>query len=98
MKAITFHGVGDVRAQDVAEPKVVDPTDESGFTAAPLMAVGDPVARELAEDLPGPPFELATAFQRAIDAGERVEAIAIGHTRDLTDPLDLVEENFSYLR
>src|SRR5262249_489164 len=27
MKAITFHGVGDVRAQDVAEPKVVDPTD-----------------------------------------------------------------------
>jgi len=78
--------------------KVVDPTDESGFTAAPLMAVGDPVARELAEDLPGPPFELATAFQRAIDAGEHVEAIAIGNTRDLTDPLDLVEENFSYLR
>src|SRR4029453_7290457 len=27
MKAITFHGVGDVRVQDVAEPKVVDPTD-----------------------------------------------------------------------
>src|SRR2546428_6895419 len=27
MKAITFHGVGDVRAQDVADPKVVDATD-----------------------------------------------------------------------
>ncbi len=27
MKAITFHGVGDVRVQDVAEPKVIDPTD-----------------------------------------------------------------------
>ena len=27
MKAITFHGVGDVRVQDVPEPKVVDPTD-----------------------------------------------------------------------
>jgi len=33
-----------------------------------------------------------------IDAGERVEAIEIGKTRDLTDPLDLVEENFPYLR
>jgi threonine dehydrogenase-like Zn-dependent dehydrogenase len=27
MKAITFHGVGDVRATDVADPKVVDATD-----------------------------------------------------------------------
>lgn len=27
MKAITFHGVGDVRAEHVADPKVVDPTD-----------------------------------------------------------------------
>ena len=27
MKAITFQGVGDVRVQDVAGPKVVDPTD-----------------------------------------------------------------------
>ena len=27
MKAITFQGVGDVRVQDVAEPKIVDPTD-----------------------------------------------------------------------
>ena len=27
MKAITFHGVGDVRMQEVADPRVVDPTD-----------------------------------------------------------------------
>jgi UDP-N-acetylglucosamine diphosphorylase / glucose-1-phosphate thymidylyltransferase / UDP-N-acetylgalactosamine diphosphorylase / glucosamine-1-phosphate N-acetyltransferase / galactosamine-1-phosphate N-acetyltransferase len=78
--------------------KVVDPSVRSGWTSAPLMAVGLPVAEQIAADLPGPPFELAYAFQRAIDAGERVEAIEIGKTRDLTDPLDLVEENFSYLR
>jgi threonine dehydrogenase-like Zn-dependent dehydrogenase len=27
MRAITFHGVGDVRVEDVADPKVVDPED-----------------------------------------------------------------------
>jgi threonine dehydrogenase-like Zn-dependent dehydrogenase len=27
MKAITFHGIGDVRTQEVADPKLVDPTD-----------------------------------------------------------------------
>ena len=27
MKAITFQGVGDVRAKDVADPKIVDPSD-----------------------------------------------------------------------
>jgi hypothetical protein len=32
-----------------------------------------------------------------VDAGARVAAIEIGKTRDLTDPLDLVQENFSYL-
>ena len=62
------------------------------------MAAGRPVAERISGDLPGPPFELAHAFQEAIDAGERVAAIEIGKTRDLTDPLDLVEENFPYLR
>jgi hypothetical protein len=62
------------------------------------MAVGTRIADEIAGDLPGPPFELAVAFQRAIDAGARVSAVAIGTTRDLTDPLDLVQENFPYLR
>ncbi len=27
MKAITFHGIGDVRVEDVLDPKVVDATD-----------------------------------------------------------------------
>ena len=27
MKAITFHGVGDVRATDVADPRLVDATE-----------------------------------------------------------------------
>ena len=45
----------------------------------------------------GAPFEVADAFQRAIDAGATVAAIQTGPTRDLTNPLDLVEENFPYL-
>jgi NDP-sugar pyrophosphorylase family protein len=87
-----------LRAEDRRVVRAVDPSDQSGFTAAPLMAVGPPVAERIAGELPGPPFELAHAFQQTIDAGERVEAIEIGQTRDLTDPLDLVEENFPYLR
>jgi threonine dehydrogenase-like Zn-dependent dehydrogenase len=27
MKAITLHGVGDVRVESVADPRIVDPTD-----------------------------------------------------------------------
>jgi len=87
-----------IRAEDGRVVRVVDASDESGFTAAPLMAVGPAVAAQISAGLPGPPFELAAAFQHVIDAGERVEAIEIGKTRDLTDPLDLVEENFPYLR
>jgi NDP-sugar pyrophosphorylase family protein len=87
-----------IRVEDGRVVRVVDPTAPDGWTAAPLMAVGPRIAEEIAGDLPGPPYELAHAFQRAIDAGERVSAIPIGTTRDLTDPLDLVEENFLYLR
>ncbi|MBA3718084.1 MAG: nucleotidyltransferase family protein [Actinobacteria bacterium] len=87
-----------IRVEDGRVVKVVDPSDGSGWTAAPLMAVGPPVAERIAGELPGPPFELAHAFQQAIDAGEHVAAVEIGETRDLTDPLDLVEENFPYLR
>jgi hypothetical protein len=51
------------------------------------------------EALPGKlPFELATAFQAAIDAGEPVAGIEIGPTRDLTAPIDVLEQNFPYLR
>jgi N-acetyl-alpha-D-muramate 1-phosphate uridylyltransferase len=69
-----------------------------GLMGAPLWAVGPSLAPVVAA-LPGQvPFELRTAFQEAIDAGERVAAIPIGATRDLTAPVDLLMENFPYLR
>ena len=68
-----------------------------GVLAMPLWAVGERVAERVAA-LPGKaPFELATAFQHAIDAGEPVAGIEIGPTRALTTPFDLLEHNFSYL-
>ena len=70
---------------------------DSQVTGAPLWFLGEQLVRELGA-LPGPPFELAAAFQRAVDDGEEIRAVQIGKTRDLTDPLDLVEENFPYLR
>ena len=66
------------------------------FGAAPLWGIGTGLLTHL-DHLPGPPFELAVAFQRALDAGETIAAVEIGNTRDLTDPLDLVRENFPYL-
>lgn len=68
-----------------------------GVLGVPLWAVGERVARHV-EALPGhAPFELATAFQVAIDAGEPVTGIEVGPTRDLTTPFDLLERNFPYL-
>jgi len=66
--------------------------------AVPFKVPPGFVAERVAGELPGPPYELADAFQLAIDAGETIAAVEIGKTRDLTDPLDLVEENFPYLR
>ena len=64
--------------------------------AAPLWVLTPEVAEHL-DGLPGPPFELAGAFQRAIDAGTTVLGVEIGPTRDLTEPADLVRHNFLYL-
>ena len=71
-------------------------TGEGQHFAAPLWVLTLEVAKHL-EGLPGPPFELATAFQRAIDAGTTVLGVEIGPTRDLTEPADLVRHNFLYL-
>jgi NDP-sugar pyrophosphorylase family protein len=71
-----------------------DPGNE--WSGAPLWGIGPTVAERLCLDRP--PHELENAFQAAIDAAEPVIAIEIGKTRDLTYPLDLVEENFPYLR
>jgi CTP:molybdopterin cytidylyltransferase MocA len=68
----------------------------SEWSAAPLWGIRRPVHELLARD--ERPHELAWAFQAAIDAGDEVVAVPIGPTRDLTRPLDLLEQNFAYLR
>jgi dTDP-glucose pyrophosphorylase len=73
-----------------------DDDPASVWTPAPLWGLGAAVAERLRRDRP--PYELGNAYQAAIAAGETVRAVEIGKTRDLTDPLDLVEENFPYLR
>jgi NDP-sugar pyrophosphorylase family protein len=73
-----------------------DDDASSVWTAAPLWGLGPAVAGRLRLD--EEPYELENAYQSAIDAGETIAAIEIGKTRDLTDPLDLVEQNFPYLR
>jgi glucose-1-phosphate thymidylyltransferase len=59
---------------------------------APLWGLTHEVTARLG-DLPGPPFELLDAVK-----GLEIAEIQIGKARDLTDPLDLVKENFPYLR
>jgi NDP-sugar pyrophosphorylase family protein len=73
-----------------------DNDPENPWSAAPLWAVGAAVGERLCLD--DPPYELENAFQSAIDAGETVTSVEIGKTRDLTYPVDLVAENFPYLR
>jgi CTP:molybdopterin cytidylyltransferase MocA len=64
----------------------------------PLWLLGARVAQHL-DPLPGAaPYELAHVFRDAVEGGARVSAIQIGRTRDLTSPVDLVRENFPYLR
>lgn len=71
--------------------------NDSEWSGAPLWLVG-PVVHARVLERPGqPPWELGTAFQQAVDAGVVVRAVEIGPTRDLTRPLDLVEENFGYV-
>jgi UDP-N-acetylglucosamine diphosphorylase / glucose-1-phosphate thymidylyltransferase / UDP-N-acetylgalactosamine diphosphorylase / glucosamine-1-phosphate N-acetyltransferase / galactosamine-1-phosphate N-acetyltransferase len=87
---------GAVRSSDGRVERLRDDDPANPWSAAPLWALGPAIAERLCLD--SPPHELGNAFQAAIDAGEEVRAIAIGKTRDLTYPLDLVEENFPYLR
>jgi CTP:molybdopterin cytidylyltransferase MocA len=69
-----------------------------GTFRPPLWLLGPKVAAHL-DPLPGsPPYELAHVFRDAVAAGAHVSGIQIGGTRDLTDPIDLVRENFPYLR
>jgi NDP-sugar pyrophosphorylase family protein len=86
-----------LRAENGRISRVVDTDPALPLTSAPLWAL-EPELVQYLEGLPGPPWELADAYQRAIDDGRAIAAIEIGKTRDLTDPLDLVEENFPYLK
>ena len=71
---------------------------QHGTTRPPLWLVGERVHGFL-DPLPGnAPYELEDVFQNAIDAGAEVFAIQVGRTRDLTDPVDVVRQNFPYLR
>jgi NDP-sugar pyrophosphorylase family protein len=89
-------GRGAVRTADGRVTSMADDDPTNPWSGAPLWMVDRPVAERLCRDRP--PYELGKAFQSAIDAGETVMAVEIGKTRDLTYPLDLVKENFPYLR
>jgi dTDP-glucose pyrophosphorylase len=86
-----------VRVEAGLVTRVLDDDPTNPLAGAPLWYVGEHVAPHL-NGLPGPPYELAEAFRRALATGARVAGIEIGKTRDLTFALDLVVENFPYLR
>ena len=65
---------------------------EPDGSTVPLWGLTDAVLPRLA-DLSGPPYELLDAVE-----GLELAKIEIGKARDLTDPLDLMRENFPYLR
>jgi len=66
------------------------------WTAAPLWFFAGSILAAL-ENLPGPPFELASAFRGEAGAGIDILALEVGPTRDLTRSEDIVMENFPYL-
>lgn len=66
------------------------------LAAAPLWFLDDRFADRL-EGLPGPPYELAEAGRRLLEAGETMLALELGPTRDLTHPEDVARHNFPYL-
>jgi NDP-sugar pyrophosphorylase family protein len=87
---------GAIRSVGGRVERMRDDDAANQWSGAPLWALGTAIAERLCLDRP--PYELENALQTAIDAGETVLAIEIGKTRDLTYPLDLVQENFPYLR
>jgi NDP-sugar pyrophosphorylase family protein len=75
---------------------VLDRDPSSKASGAPLWAFGAELLPYL-EGLGGPPYELSQAFDRAIAGGVEINGIEVGKTRDLTQPADLIRENFPYL-
>jgi CTP:molybdopterin cytidylyltransferase MocA len=90
--ADTVYAPGDVR-------RFVDAWEQSGAAGAlapPLWGVGPQLVAHL-EELPGPPYELRVAFECAVEDGLKLARVELGPTRTLTEPADLVLENFVYL-
>jgi len=83
--------------EDGRVTKVLDDDPANPLASAPLWRIGASFDRALLDDLAGPPFELWRVFQSLVDAGETVHGVEIGPTRDLTHPLDCLQENFPYL-
>jgi NDP-sugar pyrophosphorylase family protein len=77
---------------------VLDDDPANPLASAPLWRLGKTFDPALLEELRGPPFQLAQAFQLLVDSGQTVHGVEIGPTRDLTYPLDCLEQNFPYLR
>ena len=77
---------------------VLDDDPAIPLAAAPLWRLGDSFDTGLLDGPGGPPLGLSEVFQRLVDAGETVHGVEIGPTRDLTHPLDCLEQNFPYLR
>ena len=84
--------------EDGRVTRVLDHDPANPLASAPLWRLGESFDSSLLTELGGPPFELSQAFQRLVDAGETVHGVEIGPTRDLTHPLDCLEQNFTYLR
>jgi NDP-sugar pyrophosphorylase family protein len=80
----------------VEDGRVVALGEGDGLAGAPLWILGEELIEVLA-GLSGPPYELSDAFQGALAAGKTIRALALGPTRDLTRPGDVVKENFPYL-
>ena len=84
------------RVEDGRVTRLLDDDPANPLSGAPLWFLTSATAPYL-EGLGGPPYELAELFQRALDDGLEIAAVEIGPTRDLTYPLDLLQENFTYL-
>jgi len=96
--ADTAYTPGDLGRFAVAAEGLAGAYAVHGTFRPPLWYLGAAVARYL-DPLPGKaPYELQDVFRLAIDAGAEVSAIQVGRTRDLTWAVDLVRENFGYLR
>ena len=73
-----------------------DDDPAGALVGAPLWFVGSTAHRHL-EKVPGPPYELRDAIERALAEDFRIGGVEIGPTRDLTVPSDVMLHNFAYL-